>query len=509
MVLAQVARVDVDHVPPAQKQKRTWRDYIWQNPGMSAEEKRLVYKTDLILITFGFLGTWIKYLDKSNLQTAFVSGMKEDLGFYGNELNYANTAYSIASIIGLWPANMIMTRVSPKWFIPFLEIGWTVSTFCQAQMTNTTQMCAIRALVGLFETGHWSCMIYLTGAWYKDDELGRRIALINTATAVGPMCSSYLQAAIYRPLNGRFGHAGWQWLFYIDGIISVIVIIPQLFLLPDVPARQKPNWMFTTADIELARDRNPREGRVRQDKFTWSQIRTWFLRPEILLLWLMSWCNSVGSKPQDSFSFWFKGYNSIKKGSFTVQQINVYPTFTYLVTFINTLIIGWSSDTIFNGRRWPPLCVAAILNAIVCVLLAVTPVFPKHRAFRWFLYYNTGWIQSSSSMFWAWTQDTFAGDPGLRSFASAGLNVASGICTATIPLALFQTKDQPAVTGGNWAGFAFSLVSPAAALTLAWYQHKHCTLQRYHEDDEAGSSIDQGEDIDKKSVDSAKAADPK
>ncbi|KAK0506396.1 major facilitator superfamily domain-containing protein [Armillaria luteobubalina] len=435
MVLAQVARVDVDHVAPAQKQKRIWRDYIWQNPGMSAEEKRLVYKTDLILITFGFLGTWIKYLDKSNLQTAFVSGMKEDLKFYGNQLN----------IIGLWPANMIMTRVSPKWFIPFLEVGWTISTFCQAQMTNTTQMCAIRALVRLFETGHWSC----SKAWYKDDELGRRIALINTATAVGPMCSSYLQAAIYGPLNGRFGHAGWQWLFYIDGIISVIVIIPQLFLLPDVPARQKPNWMFTAADIELARDRNPREGRIRQDKFTWSQIRTWFLRPEILLLWLMSWCNSVGSKPQDSFSFC--AFNTIILQYDFSNMLDVYPTFTYLVTFINTLIIGWSSDTIFNGR-----------------LMAAALLYPKHRAFRWFLYYNTGWIQSSSSMFWAWTQDTFAGDPGLRSFASAGLNVASGICTATIPLALFQTKDQPAVTGGNWAGFAFSLVSPAAALTLAW-----------------------------------------
>ncbi|KAK0444945.1 major facilitator superfamily domain-containing protein [Desarmillaria tabescens] len=437
MVLAEVARVDVAHVAPAQKQKRTWKDYIW-----ASKPRKLL--TDLILITFGFLGTWIKYLDKSNLQTAFVSGMKEDLGFYGNQLNYANTAYSIASIIGLWPANMIMARVSPKvgffrmisstkglreiltTMRRFLEIGWTISTFCQAQMTNTTQMCAIRALVGLFETG-----LLVMQAWYKDDELGRRIALINTATAVGPMCSSYLQAAIYKPLNGRFDHAGWQWSLpscsiSTESFLSA-VIIPQLFLLPDVPARQTPNWMFTAADIELARDRNPREGRVKQDKFTSSQIRTWFLRPEILLLWLMSWCNSVGSKPQDSFSFWFKGYNSIKKGSFTVQQINVYPTFTYLVTFINTLIIGWTSDTIFNGRRWPPLCVAATLNAIV------------------------------------------AGDPGLRSFASAGLNVASGICTATIPLALFQTKDQPAVTGGNWAGFAFSLFSPAAALTLAWY----------------------------------------
>ncbi|KAK0207952.1 hypothetical protein DFS33DRAFT_1271331 [Desarmillaria ectypa] len=240
-----------------------------------------------------------------------------------------------------------------------LEIGWMISTFCQAQMTNTTQMCAIRALVWLFET-HLSIervavatglatMIYLTGAWYKDDEVGRRIALINTATAVGPMCSSSLQAAICRSLNGRFGHTGWQWLFYIDGIISVVVIILQLFLLPDVPARQKPNGMFTAA------------------------IRTWFLRPEVLLLWLMSWCNSV----------W--GYNNIKKDSLTCNK---------------------------SGRRWPPLCGAATLNLSM-------PVFAKHRASRWFLCYNTGWIQSSSLMFWAWTQDML-------------LNVASGSCTATM-----------------------------------------------------------------------------
>lgn len=37
----------------------------------------------------------------------------------------------------------------------------------------------------------------------------------------------------------------WQWLFIIDGVISVGVIIPQVFFFPDVPARQKPDFVFT------------------------------------------------------------------------------------------------------------------------------------------------------------------------------------------------------------------------------------------------------------------------
>ena len=65
------------------------------------QERKLILKLDLTLMTFGCLGTFIKYLDKyvhkgqhpwldcadkfrSNLQSAFVSGMKEDLSLYGN-----------------------------------------------------------------------------------------------------------------------------------------------------------------------------------------------------------------------------------------------------------------------------------------------------------------------------------------------------------------------------------------------------------------------------------------
>jgi MFS transporter, ACS family, pantothenate transporter len=68
--------------------KRTWRSYLWDTFDKSPEERRFLFKLDGILLTFASLGYFIKYLDQINVNNAFVSGMKEDLGLYGNQLNY-------------------------------------------------------------------------------------------------------------------------------------------------------------------------------------------------------------------------------------------------------------------------------------------------------------------------------------------------------------------------------------------------------------------------------------
>jgi MFS transporter, ACS family, pantothenate transporter len=124
----------------------------------------------------------------------------------------------LLQIIGLWPTNILLTRVNPRWFIPCLELGWTVVTFLQSIMKTPAQMYALRAILAIFETGHYSAVVYLCGAWYQKGELARRLAIINITTAIGPMFSGYLQAAAYTGLNGVHGKAGWQWLFIIDGL---------------------------------------------------------------------------------------------------------------------------------------------------------------------------------------------------------------------------------------------------------------------------------------------------
>lgn len=67
--------------------KRSWKSYLWDTLDKSPEERKFLFKLDAALLTFASLGYFIKYLDQINVNNAFVSGMKEDLGLYGNQVS--------------------------------------------------------------------------------------------------------------------------------------------------------------------------------------------------------------------------------------------------------------------------------------------------------------------------------------------------------------------------------------------------------------------------------------
>jgi ACS family pantothenate transporter-like MFS transporter len=67
--------------------------YEWFAPTDTPAERRLILKLDGLIIVFVFLAYWAKVLDSSATSTAYVSGMKEDLKLYGNQLNYLQTVY--------------------------------------------------------------------------------------------------------------------------------------------------------------------------------------------------------------------------------------------------------------------------------------------------------------------------------------------------------------------------------------------------------------------------------
>ncbi len=48
---------------------------------------------------------------------------KEDLGLYGNQLNYFLTSWTIGYILGQLPANVALTRMRPSRLLPIMEVG--------------------------------------------------------------------------------------------------------------------------------------------------------------------------------------------------------------------------------------------------------------------------------------------------------------------------------------------------------------------------------------------------
>ena len=103
------------------------------------------------MLTFASIGYFLKNLDQSNVNNAFLSGMKEDLNMYGNQLVTSVSIWTVGYVIGQIPSNLLLTRISPRWVIPSLEVGWGIATICTASVKSYRALYAMRFLVGLFE----------------------------------------------------------------------------------------------------------------------------------------------------------------------------------------------------------------------------------------------------------------------------------------------------------------------------------------------------------------------
>lgn len=72
-------------------------------------------------------------------------------------------------------------------------------------------------------------------------------------------------------MNGRLGLQGWQWLFVIDFVISVPVIIYGFLMFPDLPHNTKCRW-FNEEEKKLCVDRLPN---VHVERPRWLAMSTW------------------------------------------------------------------------------------------------------------------------------------------------------------------------------------------------------------------------------------------
>lgn len=329
--------------------KQSWYGRIWDTFDKSPEERKFLSKLDAALLTFASLGYFVKYLDQANINNAFVSGMKEDLGLYGNELKYMVSAWTVGYVLGEIPSNIVLTRIRPSIWIPAMEITWSVLTMLLSRCNSATQVYVLRFFVGLAESTFYPGMQYIIGCWYRKDELAKRSCIFHTSSAIATMVSGYLMAAVYN-LGGVGDLTGWQWLFIIDGVISLPIAITGFFFIPDLTDNSRV-WYLSEEERAYARKRMQHEGRKSREPYTRSKVgkivTSWHIWGLTLLYVLFNNGNSAAAPVMAQY------LKDSTHPKYTVAQINVYPTGTYAVQIVTTLAYAWSSDTFLNGRRWP------------------------------------------------------------------------------------------------------------------------------------------------------------
>ncbi|CAG1980000.1 unnamed protein product [Fusarium graminearum] len=439
--------------------KRSWKSYLWDTFDKSPEERRFLFKLDFALMTLASLGYFIKYLDQVNINNAFVSGMKEDMNLFGNELNYMQTCWTIGYVIGEIPSNMLLTRIRPSIWIPACEVTWSVLTILLIKCTNPTQLYVLRFFIGLAESTFYPGMQYIVGSWYRKDELAKRSCLFHAMGNVGSMVSGYLMAGSHN-LDGVHGYHGWQWLFITNTVVSLPIAISGFFFLPDVPEITRA-WYFTPEEIAIAKRRMELEGRAKRAPYTKAKFKkifsSWHIYALVLLYILFN--NGNGGSSQPAFPLW------LKSQGYTIRDVNLYPTIVDVISVVTTLIYAWTSDSLFRGARWPAIVFSGLVKIIAYVGLTVWKV---PTAFTWVCFMLCGFGGGISGLTFAWAHEICSDDNEERALVTGAMNQMAYVFQAWLPLVIWQQVEAPSYPKGypTMVAMAVALIGTAFAIRI-------------------------------------------
>ncbi|EXF81121.1 major facilitator superfamily transporter [Colletotrichum fioriniae PJ7] len=380
------------------------------------EERKLVRRLDIFLMTFGCISQVIKYLDQTNISNAYVSGMKEDLNLYGNELNYFTTYFNVAYCIMLIPSQVILTYVRPSYWLSGLEVLWGIITGMIALTKNAQQVYALRVLLGLCESSAWPGMMTLLMHWYTPSELAKRMGFYHSCQAVGSMMSGALQVAIRSSMHGLHGMAGWRWLFVVNAIMTVCVGAAGFFLLPDTPNNPNPRaFWFKKGHAELAMERLERHGKAEPKKMTWAAARRAFKSWVIYFVPVLYIATVLLSYGNNYFGLFLKALkNPDGTSRWSTSEVNAIPIGGSAINVVFVWIWAILSDLFMT--RWTLIVVQAVIGIACCIAMSVWSSHPTTTPLA--TAYASNFIlftaMGTAPLIFAWLADILPHDPEAR-----------------------------------------------------------------------------------------------
>ncbi|KGO39457.1 Major facilitator superfamily domain, general substrate transporter [Penicillium expansum] len=236
-----------------------------ESQGSDKDDKLLVRRIDRQLLPWLCLVYALSLIDRTNISSAKIAGMAEDLNLIGNRYSVALVVFFATYLASELPGNFIIRRVGTRYYLSFLIVSWGTIAMCMGFVTRYSQLVGLRLLLGLFEGGFNPACIYLISSWYKRYETQQRLSLWYMSGSVISGFNGIISYGL-STLEGLGGRRGWNWIFIIPGAITVFLAIPIFLFLSDFP--EKASWL-SASDLQRVQERL-REDRGEQldDKIT-------------------------------------------------------------------------------------------------------------------------------------------------------------------------------------------------------------------------------------------------
>ncbi|KAJ5757279.1 uncharacterized protein N7511_007461 [Penicillium nucicola] len=183
----------------------------------------------LPLLVIGFASY---QLDRTNIASALTGDFAVAISVTQNTINLGNQLMFLGVIILEIPSNMMLHKIGPrKWISGQVFIFGLVSCL-QIFLRNKDGFLVTRSVLGLAEAGYIPGAMYTLSTWYTAPEFTKRIAIFFFGMFGGTAISPLIGAGLLK-LNGKANLSGWQWIFLVEGLISISVSIFLFLFLPE------------------------------------------------------------------------------------------------------------------------------------------------------------------------------------------------------------------------------------------------------------------------------------
>jgi len=150
------------------------------------------------------------------------------------------------------PSNIALKHFGARMWIARIMLTWGIVSAATIFVRGEYSFYTMRFILGLAEAGFFPGVIYYLTIWYPSDRRSTRTAWFVTAIPMAGVIGNPISGAIMDLCSGAYGLAGWQWLFLVEGIPSIVVGIWVMFYLDSNIAEAA--WL--TADEKALLNRN-------------------------------------------------------------------------------------------------------------------------------------------------------------------------------------------------------------------------------------------------------------
>ncbi|HTU46737.1 MAG TPA: MFS transporter [Bryobacteraceae bacterium] len=203
-------------------------------------ERRTYARVTRRIIPFLFLCYIFAFIDRVNVGFAKLQ-MQQDLGISDAVYGIAAGIFFIGYFFFEVPCNIALQKIGAKFWLGPIMIVWGLVSACTMLVKTAGEFYLVRFLLGVVESGFFPGVILYLTFWYTRKHRAKMVAAFMTAVPLAGVIGGPISGGILDKMSSTGGLRGWQWLYLVEAVPSLLAGIATVFFLHDSPNKAK--WL--------------------------------------------------------------------------------------------------------------------------------------------------------------------------------------------------------------------------------------------------------------------------